>query len=125
MSDFSLPTLEEFEAHAFAAKFLAAGEAYAHAAAATELLEEGRKVLLAKLIQEHLASGYTEKGKAISRTTAEDLAYADNRYREYLHKLRAQREESLRLRARFDTAKMYVELIRSQLSTRRAEMNLR
>lgn len=119
------PRPENFDIHKFAHQMMQAGEDWAQAAATLELLEEGRKVLLAKLKQEHFASGYDSKGKGISRAEAEDRAYADDRYRDYLKNLKEKRETSLSLRVRFDSAKMYVELIRSHMATQRAEIMIR
>lgn len=119
------PRPEQFNMQEFAHKLLAVGEEWANASAALELLEEGRKVLLAKLIQEHQASGFANGGKGLSRIAAEDRALTDARYKDYLVKLRDQRKSALTLRTRFDTSKMYVELIRSHLATQRAEMNIR
>ena len=93
--------------------------------AALELMEEGRKVVLAKLIQKHQAEGYTASAKGLSRQAAEDRALADPEYRKFLLKLRNHRERSNQLRVRWDSCKMYVELVRSKMATDRAEMTMR
>lgn len=122
---FKFPRAEDFDMQEFSTRVCEVGEAYAEATATAEMLEEGRKVTLAKLTQEHQATGFTTAGKPLSYAAAEHLAYADPRYRDYLQKLKAAREAALKLRARFDTSKMYVELIRSHLATQRAEIMMR
>lgn len=118
----SFPAIESFEPDRFAYSFVQVGEEWASAAAALELMEEGRKVMLAKLIQKHQATGYTASAKGISRQTAEDKALADPEYKDFLLRLREHRERANKLRVRWDSCKMYVELVRSKLATSRAEM---
>lgn len=119
------PDISQFEPNRFVYDFVGVGEAWAAAAAALELMEEGRKVVLAKLIQKHQAEGYTARAKGLSRQAAEDRALADPEYRKFLLKLRNHRERSNQLRVRWDSCKMYVELVRSKMATDRAEMTMR
>lgn len=119
------PAVESFEPTAFAYSFVQVGEEWAGAAAALDLMEEGRKVVLAKLVQKHQAEGYTSSAKGLSRQAAEDKALADPEYKEFLLKLRQHRDRANRLRVRWESCKMYVELVRSKLATTRAEMMIR
>lgn len=125
LSELSFPSAESFNAETFAADFLQVGEEWANAAAAVELMDEGRKVLLAKLIQKHQAVGFASSPKGIARQTAEDRALADPEYRSYLLRLQEYRRRANQTRVRWDSCKMYVELVRSKMATMRAEMNLR
>ena len=118
----NFPSTESFNPDRFAYDFVNVGEEWASAAAALELMEEGRKVMLAKLIQKHQAVGYTASAKGISRQNAEDRALADPEYKEFLLRLKDHRERANKLRVRWDSCKMYVELIRSKMATARAEM---
>ena len=121
----TFPDLGKFEPNSFAHTFVEVGEAWASAAAALELLEEGRKVVLAKLVQKHQAEGYNASAKGLSRQAAEDRALADPEYKSFLLKLRSHRERANQLRVRWDSCKMYVELVRSKMATDRAEMMIR
>lgn len=121
----SFPSAESFNADTFAVDFLRVGEEWANAAAALELMEEGRKVMLAKLVQKHQAVGFAASAKGIARQTAEDRALADPEYKSYLLRLKEYRLRSNQSRVRWDSCKMYVELIRSKMATMRAEMSLR
>lgn len=118
----TFPAIESFEPDQFAYNFVQVGEEWASAAAALELLEEGRKVMLAKLVQKHQAAGYTASAKGLSRQAAEDKALADPDYRDFLLRLKDHRERANKLRVRWDSCKMYVELVRSKMATSRAEM---
>lgn len=119
------PDMGSFEPNRFAHEFVDVGEAWASAAAALELLEEARKVVLAKLIQKHQAEGYNASAKGLSRQSAEDRALADPEYKAFLLRLKNHRERANKLRVRWDSCKMYVELVRSKMATARAEMSIR
>lgn len=93
-----------------------AGETWADAEAAADLLEETRKSVLAKLINE---------AEAGSMAAKESLALADPTYRQFIEGMVQARKAANKARVRYDSAKVLAELRRSQESTRRAEMNLR
>lgn len=93
-----------------------AGEDWAEKQAAADLLEETRKSVLAKLMNEapHTSMG----GKEMQ-------ALADPEYKKFVEGMVSARKAANKARVRYDSAKVLAELRRSQESTRRAEMNLR
>lgn len=93
-----------------------AGEEWADAEAAADLLEETKKSVLAKLMNE--APHTSQGGKEMQ-------ALADPKYGEFVAGMVAARKTANKARVRYDGAKMLAELRRSQESTRRAEMQIR
>lgn len=93
-----------------------AGEEWADADAAASLLEETRKSVLAKLMNE--AAHASIAGKEMQ-------ALADESYRDFLTGMVSARKAANKARVRYDSAKTLAELRRSEESTRRAEMALR
>lgn len=93
-----------------------AGEEWADAEAAAALLEETRKSVLAKCMNEAPASSIAGK---------EMLALADPTYREFVEGMVAARKTANKKRVRYDSAKILAELRRSEESTKRAEMGMR
>jgi hypothetical protein len=93
-----------------------AGEDWADADAAASLLEETRKSVLAKLMNE--APHTTAAGKEMQ-------ALADPEYKKHVEGMVAARRTANKARVRYDSAKILSELRRSEESTRRAEMQLR
>lgn len=98
------------------AALVQSGEDWADADAAASLLEETRKSVLAKCMNDSDAT--TVAGK-------EMLALASPEYRKHVEGMVSARKTANRLRVRYDSARVLAELRRSQESTRRAEMNLR
>lgn len=95
---------------------LKAGEAWADAEAAAELLEETKKSVLAKLMNE---CGHASiAGKEMN-------ALADPEYKKHIEGMVQARRAANKARVRYDSAKILSELRRSQESTRRAEMQIR
>lgn len=94
-----------------------AGEAWADAEAAADLLEETKKSVLAKLMIECNQSN-TSAGR-------EMYALADPEFRKHIEGMVAARRAANKARVRYDSAKVLAELRRSEESTRRAEMTLR
>ena len=93
-----------------------AGEEWADAEAAAELLEETRKSVLAKLMNE----------SAVASVAAKEMqALADPEYRRFVEGMVSARKAANKARVRYDSAKVLAELRRSQESTRRAEMQIR
>jgi len=92
-----------------------AGEEWSDADAAASLLEETRKSVLAKLMNE--ADG--------SVAAREMQALASEQYTTFVAGMIKARAASNKARVRYDSAKTLSELRRSEESTRRAEMNLR
>lgn len=97
-------------------RIVKAGEDWAEKEAAASLLEETRKSVLAKLMNE--APQTSMAGK-------EMLALADDTYKGFVKGMVEARHAANKAKVRYDSAKVLAELRRSQESTRRAEMNLR
>jgi hypothetical protein len=93
-----------------------AGEAWADAQAAADLLEETKKSILAKLMNESTAASIAAK---------EMYALADPNYTAHIEGMVRARKAANKARVRYDSAKVLAELRRSQESTRRAEMSMR
>lgn len=93
-----------------------AGEDWADADAAASLLEETRKSVLARLMNEATATTVAAK---------EMFALADEEYRAHIDGMVTARKAANKARVRYDSAKVLAELRRSEESTRRAEMTLR
>lgn len=99
-------------------RLVEAGEEWADAEAAAQLLEETRKPLKGNIMADLL-----QAGKAI--TAAESLAYADQRYVDHINKMVAARHVANKAKVRYDSGKIFTELLRTKEATKRAEMNLR
>lgn len=93
-----------------------AGEDWADLDAAATLLEETKKSVLAKLMNEAAASSIAGK---------EMYALADPEYRKHVEGMVTARKQAVRAKVRYDSARVLAELRRSEESTRRAEMTLR
>lgn len=93
-----------------------AGEDWADAEAAADLLEETRKSVLARLMNDSAVASVAGK---------EMMALADPEYTEFLEGMVQARKVANKARVRYDSARILSELRRSQESTRRAEMSLR
>lgn len=93
-----------------------AGDAWADANAAADLLEETKKSVLAKLMLESAAASAAAK---------EMYALADPNYTAHVEGMVRARKAANKARVRYDSAKVLAELRRSQESTKRAEMMLR
>lgn len=93
-----------------------AGEEWADAQAAADILEETRRSVLAKLMNE--APHASIAGKEMQ-------ALADGEYRTFVENMVRARKAANKARVRYDSAKVLAELRRSEESTRRAEMSLR
>lgn len=91
------------------------GEAWADAEAAASLLEETRKSVLAKLMNESAVASVAGK---------EMLALGDPEYRKHVEGMVLARKAANKARVRYDSAKILAELRRSEESTRREEMRL-
>lgn len=92
-----------------------AGEEWADADAAASLLEEAKKSVLAKLINEAEGSVNAREYKAL----------ADPEYRKHVEGMVTARKVANKKRVRYDSAKVLAELRRSEESSRRAEMGMR
>lgn len=92
------------------------GEEWADKNAAADLLEETKKTVLSRLVNES-----QEKSHAAKESQA--MTHPD--YLAHLESMVEARRHANRARVRYDAAKALTELRRSEESTRRSEMNLR
>jgi hypothetical protein len=92
-----------------------AGEEWADLDAAASLLEETKKSVMAKLINEAEGSVNAREYKAL----------ADPEYTKHVEGMVTARKQANKAKVRYDSAKILAELRRSEESTRRAEMSLR
>ena len=97
-------------------RLIEAGEAWSEAEAAASLLEETRKSVLAKLMNDSGASTVAAK---------EMEALRDDSYVDFVTRMVTARKAANKAKVRYDSGKVLAELRRSQESTRRAEMTLR
>lgn len=104
-----------FDADKTYSELIKAGETWADAEAAASLLEETRKSVLAKLINEGEGSVAAREYKAL----------ADPSYLEFVEGMVSARKAATKARVRYDSAKVLAELRRSQEATRRAEASIR
>lgn len=95
---------------------LKAGEDWADAEAAAQLLEETRKTVLAEC---------EARSESPSIAGKEMLALADPVYKEHVAGMVRARKMANKARVRYDSAKVLGELRRSEESTRREELRMR
>jgi hypothetical protein len=93
-----------------------AGEEWADLDAAATLLEELKKVTLAQIMSQHAG---------MSNAAAETAALASEAYTEHLGKMTRARNAANKALVKYKSAQMYVELMRTEAATRRAEMGLK
>ena len=86
------------------------GEAWANAHAAAELLEENKKSVLAKL---------TITAKGNSQAAKEASALCEPDYEEHISKMVKARREANLAKVRYDSKKVFVELLRTKEVTER------
>lgn len=104
----------KLDAEKIYALLIEAGEAWADANAAADLLEETKKSVLAKLMNECPHAAVSAK---------EMIALADPKFTEFVKGMVSARKTANKLRVRYDSAKTLSELRRSEESTRRQEMS--
>jgi len=97
-------------------RFRLAGENWANAEHAAQLLEETRKAVRAQIM--------TAFGD-MSVNKAEMLAEADPGYFEHLQKMVDARRDANKARVNYDAIRAWVELVRSAEASKRAEQLLR
>lgn len=93
-----------------------AGEEWSDLDAAASLLEETKKSVLAKLMNECQASSIGAK---------EMFALAEDEYKKHVSGMVQARKLANKAKVRYDSARILAELRRSEESTRRAEMQIR
>lgn len=121
--------LKDFDPNRLTAEVVTLGEDWADKDAAATSLEETKKTLLARLTLEYISAGLTsggagERPKSMPVSQAELKALADPRYEQHLDLMVNARQESNRMRVRYDMGKMRLELVRSLQATMRNEMRI-
>lgn len=96
-------------------RLVAAGEDWADKDAAASLLEETKKSVLAELMNKAEGSMAARESSALASTT----------YKLHVVDMVTARKESNRAKVKYDSAKAWCELVRTQEATRRAEMGMR
>lgn len=96
-------------------RLVAAGEDWADLDAAASLLEETKKSVLAELMNK-------AEGSVAAR---ESEALANPVYKHHVTTMVAARKDANRAKVKYDSAKAWCELVRTQEATRRAEMGMR
>lgn len=105
-----------FDPNEIAERMRLAGEDWSDKDAAANLLEETKKSVLAELINNADGSSMAAK---------ESQAQADPAYKLHLTNMVNARKEANRARVKYDSARAWVELIRTSEATRRTEMGSR
>ena len=103
----------KLDAEQIYAKLIKAGEEWADAEAAADVLEQTKRSMLAKLMNDCPLAAIGAK---------EMIALADEEYIEFVKGMVAARKTANKARVRYDSAKALSELRRSEESTRRAEL---
>ncbi len=103
-----------------AKRLLESASEYADKNAAARALEETKGTILGKLVKKYLA--LDPKG---SITRAEHFAKADPDYEDHIRRMVEAEKESIKAKARWDTGKVFIDLVRSKEATAREEMKLR
>lgn len=96
-------------------EIIRAGEDWADKEAAASLLEETRKSVLAKCMNDAASTSIAGK---------EMHALADPEYRQFVEGMVSARKAANKARVRYDSAKIYAELQRTAESTKREEMRM-
>lgn len=102
-----------FDPTEIAERMRLAGEEWSDLDAAANMLEETRKSVLAELVNQ-------SKGSSIAAKESEALA--DPVYKLHITNMVNARKEANRARVKYDTARAWVELVRTSEATKRAEL---
>ena len=102
-----------FNPNEIAERMRLAGEEWSDLDAAANMLEETRNSVLAELINQ-------SKGGSIAAKESEALA--DPAYKLHITNMVNARKEANRARVKYDTARAWVELVRTSEATKRAEL---
>ena len=108
----------DFDPRTLAQDLVAHGNLWADRNSAAEILEETRKTLRAQIAQKYLTEG-------MATNRAELSAEASKEYIDHLHAMTEARRLSNRARVQYDADRAFIDLVRSQESTKRAEMLIR
>lgn len=94
------------------------GEEWADLDAEASLWEETKKSRRAKAFTKYMATAKTV-------AVAEAMADKDEEYQQHLADMVEKRKKATKARVRYDAYRVQIELVRSQESTMRAQMNMR
>ena len=103
----------QFNPNEIAERMRLAGEEWSDLDCAANLLEESRKSVLAELVNQSSGGSIAAK---------ESEALANPAYRLHITNMVNARRDANRARVRYDTAKAWVELVRTSEATKRAEL---
>lgn len=106
-----------FDPEKIAKRFRDDGNTWAEKNCAADLLEETRKTL-----RSQIALKYLPEVGSVSK--AEMMAEATTEYIEHVTSMVEARKEANKARVQFDADEAYIDLVRSQESSRRAEMRM-
>lgn len=107
--------MSDFDPEAIYRRLNDAGDDWCDKDAASDILAETKKTVLAEIMN----------GLNGSASERERIALADPIYRLHLTNMVAARKEANRARVRYDSVRVLAEMRRTQESTRRAEANIR
>ena len=110
--------MSDFDPDRIRQRLAEVGEQWADGKAAFEALDDLTKTILAEVMSNHLPNCAT-------KAEAEMRALMDSTYKQHLADKAAARKAWLRAEVTWKTGSMWVELRRSQESTRREEMRMR
>lgn len=107
-----------FDPHKLAEQLLSHGSAWAEDNCAADLLEETKRTLRSQIALKHLPDvGSVAKAEMIAEATAEYIGH--------IKQMVEARRNANKSRVQYDADRSFIDMIRSQESSRRAEMNLR
>jgi hypothetical protein len=117
--------LEKIDPAELVRRVIKAGDAWADADAAASSMEDSKKSILAELILKFTMMPKPDGKGLLSQIAAETNALADPAFTAHVELQVEMRRSANRMRVRYDLGKVYIDLLRSQEATRRAEASIR
>jgi hypothetical protein len=111
--------LEDREPNELVSEVEQLGIEWANADEAANLLEETKKTLLAQYTVLYQKGTGAAGAKPVSMANAEALAMADARYHAHIETMVKARTQANRLRVRYDSGRIKIELLRSLIARQR------
>lgn len=108
----------DFDPAKLASDLLKHGHEWADKKAAAELLAETKGSILSQIALKFLADGC-----AVNK--AEMMAEATQEYQDHVKSMVLAKKEAIKAEVQYNADRTYIDLVRSQESTKRAEMNIR
>lgn len=108
----------DFEPAKLAASLLKHGQDWADKKAAADLLAETKGSVLSQIALKFLGEGF-----AVNK--AEMMAEATQQYQDHIAAMVLAKRDAIKAEVQYKADQTYIDLIRSQESTKRAEMNIR